>query len=104
RKNFSFLRDTYKKTVLGKSRLATDQTYFYTMITTIIRNNLVADLDGDTLRAKLVKLGAILDGKTPPSKLRRTVKKFAEESRKQTTDPLRRLERDSLFLALLQSL
>ena len=101
---FRFLLESYKKTSLGNSRLATDQTYFYTMLTTIIKNNLVEIMDEEMLRKKLATLGEILDGlKAPKKTLRATVKQFQEETKKQTTDPPRRVERDRLFLKLLHA-
>ncbi|MGB8593189.1 MAG: DUF262 domain-containing protein, partial [Candidatus Acidiferrales bacterium] len=41
---FRFLRGAYKYTALGSSRLASDQTYFYTMLTTILKHNLNVSL------------------------------------------------------------
>src|SRR5207302_1120693 len=68
RRIFQFVRDAYKKTNLGKSRLATDQTHFYTMMTTLIKNSLVKE-DQVELMNKLAALGEVLDGKTPRRRL-----------------------------------
>jgi len=104
REIFRFLKNAYSNTTLGKSRLATDQTYFYTMISTLIRNDLVPRSDESELQEKLASIGNILDGKTAAKKpLRNTVRNFEEESKKQTTDSSRRNERDRLFLEMLQA-
>ena len=100
---FRFLRDTYKTTSLGKSRLATDQTYFYTMLTTILNNNLNTSFGEAELRPKLAAIGDVLDDKvTAKANLKNTFKAFIAESKKQTTDVSKRLERERLFLLLVQ--
>jgi Protein of unknown function DUF262 len=101
RRLFQFLQKAYSATSLRTSRLATDQTYFYTMITTLIKNDLVANGPTD-LQLRLMMLAGILDSKVaPPRSLRAKVKRFEEESKKQTTDQSRRSERDRLFLEMI---
>jgi hypothetical protein len=100
---FRFLRDAYKTTSLGKSRLAADQTYFYTMLTTILNNSLNATLGETALRAKLASIGDVLDDRvTAKATLKDTFKAFIAESKRQTTDVSKRLERERLFLLLVQ--
>jgi hypothetical protein len=102
---FRFLRDAYKTTTLSKSRLATDQTYFYTMLTTILKNNLNVGIPENELRRKLAAIGDVLDGNTAArGNLRDTFKAFETESKRQTTDVSKRLERERLFLLLVEGI
>lgn len=102
---FRFLRDTYKATSLGTSRLATDQTYFYTMLTTILKNNLSVSVPENELRRKLASIGDVLDGNVvAKGTLKDTFKAFEAESKRQTTDVSKRSERERLFLSLVQAI
>jgi hypothetical protein len=100
---FRFLQDTYKTTALGSSRLATDQTYFYTMLTAIIKHNLNKGIQEPDLRRKLEAIGEALDGRATLNRpIATKVKKFEDESKKQTTDLARRQARENLFVELVQ--
>jgi GGDEF domain-containing protein len=102
---FRFLRDAYRHTSLGQSRLATDQTYFYTMLTTILKNGLNVAIPELELRRKLAAIGEVLDGNKAAKKPLKDVFKLLEaESKKQTTDPSKRLERERLFLTLVHGI
>jgi hypothetical protein len=99
---FRFLNSAYK-TNLGKSRLATDQTYFYTALTTLLNNPGV--FPEPELKRKLIAIGEILDGKAiAPKRLRATFKILETESKKQTTDASKRKDRETHFLAILQQI
>ena len=96
---FRFLLGAYRNTSLSTSRLATDQTYFYTLLTTILKNDLTAAMTEQELRRKLATIGEILDGQKLARKdLRNNFKLLEAESKKQTTDLSKRLERERLFL------
>jgi GGDEF domain-containing protein len=102
---FRFLNSAYKTNGLGQSRLATDQTYFYTMLTTLLNHASLSNLAETELRRKLVAVGDVLDGKTPPRKdLRATFKALELESKKQTTDASKRKDREMYFLSLLNAI
>jgi len=98
RKLFQFISDLYRTTDLGESRLATDQTHFYTMMTTLGREDLLEKYSARKLKAKLMKFSGVLDGTARPGKrAARKVKAYQELSTKQTTDLSRRVERARLF-------
>ena len=101
---FRWLLGAYRSTSLGQSRLATDQTYFYTMLTSILRNDLHIRIAEPELRRKLAFIGEVLDGKiVPRAALRKIFSAIEAESRKQTTDSSRRQERERLFILLVES-
>lgn len=106
RDTFRFLRDAYQVSAIGESRLATDQTHFYTMTTAIIGAKLLKGDQGKTLKKKLAKFGSILKGTahSPSGKVLGWFKKYQELSAKQTTDVSRREQREQLFLGILGSL
>jgi hypothetical protein len=102
---FRFLRDAYKSTSLGNSRLATDQTYFYTMLTTVLKNDLNVGIPEPDLMRKLAAIGEVLDGQAKaPKPLKAEFTALETESKKQTTDLSKRLERERLFLQLVQGI
>lgn len=107
RNYFRFLRGAYNSTTLGQSRLATDQTHFYTMITSICEKDLVDNDGPDALKKKLAKFGALLDASKPPHGMKKMwglVREYLELSAKQTTDVSRRSLRGSRFVDLIQAL
>lgn len=100
---FSFLRSQISK--LGKSRLFTDQTHSYTMITSIMRADLVKVYGAAALANKLAKFSALLDGaRTSDRALHRLRASYLEQSERQTTDASRRQQRDRLFVEMVPSL
>jgi hypothetical protein len=106
RRIFVFLQNAYKEGGLGASRLATDQTHFYTMITTTIRHDLATPENQDALKAKLIRLGELLDEKKPikPKALADKIKTYLETSVRQTTHVSRRSERETMFLDIINAL
>jgi hypothetical protein len=104
RKPFAFLNSAYRTPDLGKSRLATDQTYFYTAMTTLLNNPQLMDDESDLLR-KFEEIGKVLDEKrSPPRHLRSTFKLLEAESRKQTTDTSKREVRERYFLKIVEGM
>jgi hypothetical protein len=95
--------------------LATDQTHFYIMVTSLIGNgppSLTGDsellsIDECDLIENLVAFGNIIDGKVPMPKSRslsRTIRRYLDMSAKQTTDVSRRQERQDLFIEAIRLL
>jgi len=108
RRVFQFLGGAYKETSLGGTRLATDQTHFYSMVTTIIGDDLLSAYDPAVLQHRLAVFGEIIDGTTVvvqedhPALL--PIKKYRELSVRQTTDVSRREERQKQFKAAIDAL
>jgi hypothetical protein len=48
-RTFDFLADAYRKSELNKTRFATDQTHFYTMVTTIIAKHMLDEYEASDL-------------------------------------------------------
>jgi hypothetical protein len=103
---FSFLRKAYKATV-SKTRLATDYTHFYTLATSLIGTDLLHRFSEKSLIKKLKRFADLLD-RTSRLKLtsgqQEELSKYVELSSRQTTDPSRRKDRGSIFLALIEAL
>jgi len=106
---FSFMGDAYKDSPLGSTRLATDQTHFYILATTLLGGDLLTRFPHDVLTAKLVKFSARLDQprdiyefSTDP--LTEAVNKYRELSTEKTTDAARRKERQQEFVKALDLL
>jgi hypothetical protein len=107
RKLFTVLATAYRTSELKDTRLATDQTHFYVMITSLIgsdsnlngESELLAFDESDLVR-QLVSFGKIIDGISPMPKSRtlaRVIRRYLDLSTKQTTDVSRREERQKLF-------
>lgn len=107
KKIFIFLGTAYKETNLGSTRLAADQTHFYSMVTSLIGGDLLELYSPDVLKQKLEKFGNLLDDKDqlkddhPASD---AMKKYRSYSTKQTTDVSRREERQKQFILIMRSL
>jgi hypothetical protein len=109
---FMFLAETYSRTALGKSRFATDQTHFYTMITSLLSSQLLCVKDGvppdkRSIQKKLLAFAAMIDRSALPKgapKLVEAIKDYREKSTKQTTDASQREEREKLFLQIVEAL
>jgi hypothetical protein len=100
---FDFLRDAYKGSI-GTSRLATDQTHFYTMVTSISRADLIKTYGANALLKKLDAMATLLGGAKPPSTVKKKFDRYQELSVSKTTDASRRSERDKLFVELVGAL
>jgi hypothetical protein len=98
-KIFDFLANAYRTTELAKTRLATDQTHFYTMATSLLNSDLVAEYSLDDLAEALIMFGNAIDG-TPPLKSKAfavLIDEYRDLSAKQTSDVSRRTRREELF-------
>jgi hypothetical protein len=104
---FGFLRRAYRYSSLKDSRLATDQTHFYTMVTTLLGSDLIERFKEDELINKLAKFGVLAESpKSAPkgSQLRKILKDYLDISAKQTTDQSRRQERQDRFIQAIELL
>lgn len=104
---FTFLRKAYKKSGLAATRLATDQTHFYILITSLLGSTLLDDFPEGVLTNKLVSFGKILDGgdKVPKDKkLQAAIDDYLNISTKQTTDVEKRKDRQNRFIEIVKSL
>ena len=103
---FRFLKHAYKTTALGASRLATDQTHFYILATSLINSDLLTSMGPDSLSQVLVRIASAMDqgGTRLPPTADRLLKQYMKLSEKQTTDVAKRQDRESLFKKLVASL
>ena len=105
RRVFKFLSQAYKTSELRTTTLATDQTHFYTTITSVIATDLITKYPEEELARKLVAFGHVVDGKREkPAAKADVVEKYLELSRDRTTDTPRRQERQRIFLDVVNAL
>jgi hypothetical protein len=107
RKLFKFVNRAYKTSPLGTTSLATDQTRFYTMMSTLIATDVMVRITEDELVQRLVAFGNIVDGNTPKptaKKLLATVNRYVLLSSDRTTDTPRRDERQTKFVEAIDLL
>jgi len=102
-KAFVFLREAYSDSELSGTRLATDQTHFYTMITAILDGTW--DISEEATCTKLVKrlvaFGKILNSKIVSNP---EVARYLSLTGKQTTDAEKRKDRQKLFVDIVNNL
>ena len=105
RKVFGFLRRAYKSSRLATTPLATDQTHFYTMVTSLIATDLLDTIAEAKLVKKLAAFGKVVqdEGRVwPAAKLEKGFKRYMELSSDRTTDTPRRQERQDWFVELVR--
>lgn len=105
-KTFTFLREAYKHSELPSTRLATDQTHFYIMATSLLQSDLLETIEEPVLTGTLEKFGKLLDETTSARdrKLTKAIKDYKELSAKQTTDVSRREARQKMFIETIKLL
>jgi len=103
---FEFLYRAYKASKdLAESRLATDQPSFYTMVTTLLTEDLLGQFGEDSLTKKLTKFGRIIGLKEiPPKAIEAEIVTYQDRAAKQTTNSGRRDERQKAFVIALKAL
>ena len=107
---FNFLKSAYGKSLpLATSRLATDQTHFYTMATALLSGDLFGRFDESGLTAKLAKFASLIEKApeskaTPMSALDKSISRYRELSTEKTTDATRRKERQQELIKALDLL
>ena len=101
-KTFTFLKWAYGKSKsLEASRLAMDQTHFYTMATALLSSDILDRFTESALTAKLAKFASLVDEKTPAlpaSPIEKSLARYRELSTEKTTDATRRKERQLEFI------
>ena len=105
RKMFRFLKSLLPE--MKGSRLFTDQTHSYTMVTSILRSSLLDSIGEGPLAAKLRSFSALLDNDKAAvtnKKLVAKLREYRDLSTKQTTHVSRRNLRDTLFGEIVKSL
>ena len=103
---FKFVRKSYAGAFPTK-RIATDQTHFYTMITSLISSDLMESFSNSALIKKLHAFADLIeDGAAPPTNelLMPIIAKYLDESSEKTTDVSRREERQRLFVQAVRML
>jgi len=99
---FGFLATAYKTSQLRKTKLATNQIHFYTMLTSIIAGRLLDEFSEDDLKRRLVLVGKLIDGDTKvPKALKNPLLLYLELSQRQTTHVNRREQRQEKFLEIV---
>lgn len=107
---FNFLKAAYKNSPsLGNSRLATDQTHFYTVASALLSSDLLERFDANALTQKLAKFSALIDKpydpqKVPNNPLEQAVMRYMSLSTEKTTDATRRKERQQEFVKAIDLL
>lgn len=88
---------------LGQSRLYTDQTHSYTLMTSVIRANLLETYGPAVLSARLKAFASLLDNaaRAKAAGVQEEFKRYSDLSTRQTTDASRRGDRDTLFVNIL---
>jgi len=102
---FGFLKSLYAQTGMKRSRFATDQPHFYTMVTSVLSLNL-RQLYGDAeLKRKLIAFAALMSGDSkPPREISKSFREYMALSAKQTTHPGRRASRQAEFARIIEAL
>jgi len=104
---FAFLESAYKSSALAKTRLATDQTHFYTMVTSLIGGDLLTHFENADLSRKLVAFAQMLEqpaAKPKDRPLAAAIRRYQDLSARQTTDVARRNERQKKFVEIISAL
>lgn len=101
---FTFLGHAYKESPLAATKLAVDQTHFYSMVTAIIGGKLLEEYDPSALMSKLVRFSNVLEEKEilPDGHMAiDSIKKYQALSVKQTTDVSRREDRQKQMITAI---
>lgn len=101
---FKLVKSLYSNPEVAQSKMATDQPYFYTMITSLCS---VPDANSENteLMRKLTDMAALIDGRVKPQRsMTEALKTYIDLSSKQTTHVGRRKARQDKFLEILNAL
>lgn len=106
RKVFTLIKRAYKENQLQDSKFAKDQTHFYTMITTLLKSNLLDNFNEEDLRKRLSNFSLQLDSpKTHPNaSIRKKLRTYLSLSEKHTTDITNREQRENLFYEIVSAI
>jgi len=103
RRLFKFLRKSYKDG-LANTPLARDQTHFYTMVTSMVFLDLLSNYDSESLKAKLINFGKLIDMPPKSGNLAKPMAEYLELSQRQTSTLSRREGRQKLFNEMIDAL
>jgi hypothetical protein len=104
---FTFLRKAYTTTRLKTTRLATDQTHFYIMVTALLDSDLLTTIDQKDLINRLLEFANLIEGKSALPRggpLRSAIRTYLALSTEKTTDVSRRKERQTKFVQAIKLL
>jgi glutamyl/glutaminyl-tRNA synthetase len=106
---FDFLKHAYHASTLGNSRLATDQTHFYSMATCLLNSDLLKQYSEDVLTKKLVRFSNLIEKTHDPhtfstDPLEQAISKYRSLSTEKTTDAARRKDRQMEFIKAIDLL
>jgi hypothetical protein len=103
REVFEYLATAYRRVpALMKSKFATDQPQFYTMVTLLLSSDTIHKLKAATFAKRLLTARKILDSAVAaPPGMKRDIDEYNEASAKQTTHPARRDKRHQTLVKLL---
>jgi len=106
---FQFIKEAYKTSTLGDSRLATDQTHFYTMATSLLHSDLMQRYSTVPLTKKLVKFAQLIEKPHDPHEfstdaLKQAISTYQSLSTEKTTDAARRKDRQAELIKAIDLL
>jgi hypothetical protein len=103
---FDFLAKTYRQNPASmKSKLATDQPQFYTLVTALLSTDLMNRFDHEKLARRITAVGRIIDGNVrKPRKLRNSINEYKELAARQTTNPGRRERRQAILVDVISAM
>jgi hypothetical protein len=102
-RTFEFLKAAYTAfPTLEESRLATDQTHFYTVATSLLNSDLLDTINEAKLIDRIAKFAGLIEKPVPVDKaqteLERAVSRYVMLSSEKTTDATRRKDRQVEFV------
>ncbi|MGO9317637.1 MAG: DUF262 domain-containing protein [Terracidiphilus sp.] len=102
--SFGFLADAYRVIPkLTETKFATDQPWFYTLITTLMSTDLIEKYERRELEKRIFMASKIIDGIVPvPKTLKKPVQEYLLAATKQTTNPDRRKKRQEVLVKVIE--
>lgn len=104
RRPFVFLDELYKKQNFGRSKLATDQPQFYTIITALLATDLLDRTAKPELIKKFLAFRKATEMHPTTGAIAAVMKEYRDVSAKQTTDSSRRDRRQELLVKAIDLL
>ncbi len=102
---FKFIDLLYKSKQVKESPLARDQTHFYTLVTSIIAENLLTSYTQEELIKKCTAFSKALSSKsTHKTSIQKDIKDYLDLSKRSTADADNRSKRQALFVSLIKSI
>jgi hypothetical protein len=102
---FDFLGNTYTEKLQPESKLITDATHFYSIVTVLLNSDLI-EKNAKNVKDKIQKLAFLIDNpKNHNNKtaydFRKKLSEYLDLSVKHTTDPIKRSRREEILRELL---